>query len=177
MLTRLKSDYDKKSRAFESWVRPHIDTLYKTAYRLTGQQAAAEDLVQDLLVKLYPKTDELLTIDQPSSWLKKSLYREFVDHYRKHQRRPQFDHDKSAILEGQPADTDGPEQHNEKAETSRYLETALATLDPASRQLVIMHLVEEYTLPECSELMEIPIETLKTRLRRAKARLKNSLGG
>jgi DNA-directed RNA polymerase specialized sigma24 family protein len=44
-----------RARRFDALVRPHILGLYRTAYRYTGRREDAEDLVQDLLVKLYPR--------------------------------------------------------------------------------------------------------------------------
>ena len=49
---------------FEQLVEPHLERLYKYAYRLTGQRDEAEDLVQDLLVKLYPRLEEMKQIDK-----------------------------------------------------------------------------------------------------------------
>ena len=45
-----------QAEIFEALLTPHINDLYKTAFRLSGTREAAEDLVQDVLVKLYPKT-------------------------------------------------------------------------------------------------------------------------
>ena len=53
-----------KSRRFDALVRPHLDAMYRFAYRLAGQQQDAEDLVQDVVVKLFPKLDELESVDQ-----------------------------------------------------------------------------------------------------------------
>ncbi|MFP4256022.1 MAG: RNA polymerase sigma factor [Desulfobacterales bacterium] len=53
---------ENQADTFRRLVTPYLNTLYKTAFRLTGSNEQAEDLVQDLLVKLYPKTSELENI-------------------------------------------------------------------------------------------------------------------
>ena len=57
---------------FTDQIRPHLQNLYKYAYRLTNSQENAEDLVQDLLVRLYEKNIDLNEFEKPSSWLLRS---------------------------------------------------------------------------------------------------------
>jgi len=74
--------------AFETLLRPHLDALYRLAYRFTGNPADAEDLVQDVLIKLYPRRAELASIERLRPWLARVLYRQFVDKSRIHARTP-----------------------------------------------------------------------------------------
>ena len=76
-----------KSRRFDALVRPHLDAMYRFAYRLAGQQQDAEDLVQDVVVKLFPKLDELESVDQLRPWLNRVLYRQFIDQVRRKNRQ------------------------------------------------------------------------------------------
>ena len=48
--------------SFEQLLEPHLQKLYRLAHRFTGQVADAEDLLQDVLVKLYQRRDELSSI-------------------------------------------------------------------------------------------------------------------
>ena len=50
-------------------LRPAMPALYRLAYRLTGQEADAEDLLQDLVVRLYGRADEIARLDRPEIWL------------------------------------------------------------------------------------------------------------
>jgi len=153
-----------------------MNRLYQSAYRLTGNREAAEDLVQETLVRLYPKISELQGVERPDAWLKKVLYRQFVDGLRKRSRRPeQYIADDPPAVDGLESQKDGPEKLAEAAEVRRHLEDALARLDASSRLIVVMHFVEGYTLPEMAEIFNLPLETLRTRLRRAKIRLKKFL--
>jgi RNA polymerase sigma-70 factor (ECF subfamily) len=161
---------------FEQMLRPHVISLYKTAYRLTGNREDAEDLVQDLLVKLYPKTREMQAVDYLGPWLKKSLYRQFIDGRRKWKRRPEhFIQDSGGEVDSMGANHADPEVFAQRAGDRRRLEKALDAIADESRSLVLMHLVEGYTLSEIAEISELSSQTLKTRLRRAKIRLKKLL--
>jgi RNA polymerase sigma factor (sigma-70 family) len=81
----------RKSAAgrFERLVRPHLTLLYRLAYRYTGTREDAEDLLQDLMVKLYGRLDELEQVRDLKPWLMRALYNAFVDGVRRRQRIPQ----------------------------------------------------------------------------------------
>lgn len=164
-----------KAQQFETLLRPHMTGLYQAAYRLTLNPNDAEDLVQDLLVKLYPRTHELAAVDSLWPWLKKALYREFVDHLRKEQRRPVAAPDAEHEPDYLESSADGPEQALDREQLAARLEGALAQLEAEQRSLIIMHLVEGYSVQELGEIFARPAETIKTRLRRARARLKKIL--
>jgi sigma-70-like protein len=59
---------------FEDLLRPQVEYLYRLAWRFTGSVADAEDLVQDVLIKLFPRTQELLEIEKLRPWLARVLY-------------------------------------------------------------------------------------------------------
>ncbi|MFO8111233.1 MAG: RNA polymerase sigma factor [Desulfosalsimonadaceae bacterium] len=165
-----------QAEIFEALLTPHIPALYKTAYRLTGSNDKAEDLVQELLVKLYPKTDEIQTVQALGPWLKKALYRQFVDELRKTARRPEgrlagFQDE----IETVKAPSDNPEKMAEIAQIRENLQDALNILDQRHRSVVLMHLAEGYTLKEIATIHNAPAETIKTQFRRAKTRLKKYL--
>ena len=73
--------------AFERLVQPHLDRLYRLAWRLAGSKAEAEDLFQELLLKAYGKIDELAQIEQPAPWLCRVMYNLFIDRQRRFTRR------------------------------------------------------------------------------------------
>src|SRR5947207_13761729 len=73
---------------FEGLLRPQVEYLYRLAWRFTGSVADAEDLVQDVLIKLFPRTRELLEIEKLRPWLARVLYNQYVDSVRKRARSP-----------------------------------------------------------------------------------------
>ncbi len=159
-------------------MRPHFDRLYRLAWRLTGQKAEAEDLFQELLVKAYGKLDTLARIDEPGSWLSRVMYNLFVDERRRFSRRRLLTVEEGQMpgdgLAGIAGDED-PVQHNERREKILALDRALAKLSDEHRIVVLLHDTEGYKMTEIQELTGLPVGTVKSRLHRARARLREIL--
>lgn len=171
----------RHAEAFETRLRPHLEPLYRLAYRLTGRREDAEDLVQDLLTKLYARREELEKVEHPRSWLMRVLYRLFIDQRRQRARSPLHlvpdgpSGDGESILE-RLADSDGgPAAETERDDQQRLLLAAIARLSEDHRRVLALHDVEGYTLEEMQEMIDCPIGTLKSRLHRARARLRDLL--
>src|SRR5438045_7705830 len=73
---------------FARLIAPHADALFRAAYRLTGNRADAEDLVQDVCVRAYANLVTLAKLERPKAWLMKIQYRAFVDGARRRGRSP-----------------------------------------------------------------------------------------
>src|SRR5690349_21615237 len=85
---RARESHAKAAAEFDHPLRDHIPALYRAAYRWTGAVDRAEDLVQELLVRLYPKLDELLGLDRIRPWALRVMYRIFVDQVRRERSSP-----------------------------------------------------------------------------------------
>lgn len=178
---RARQTHTDAAAEFDSLLRDHVPSLYRAAYRWTGAADRAEDLVQELLVRLYPKLDELRRLDRIRPWALRVMYRIFVDRVRRERSSPvQFGADAredSGEEEGQefvdPAD--GPAELLEQQLTQERVVAAWASLGEEHRVVLSMHDIEDYSLPELSEIMGVPIGTLKSRLHRARAKLRDLL--
>lgn len=164
---------------FEALLRPHVEFLYRLAYRFTGAVADAEDLLQDTLIKLLPRVQELHNLERPRPWLARVLYHQFVDDVRRRGRSAlaaasaeRGDGDRLAQL---PSLDDGPEQSLERSLLHAHLARALGQLAPEQRAVVALHDIEGYRLEELEQILETPIGTLKSRLHRARHRLRGLL--
>jgi RNA polymerase sigma factor (sigma-70 family) len=162
---------------FEDLLRPQVEYLYRLAWRFTGSVADAEDLVQDLLLKLYPRTAELYEIEQLRPWLARVLYRQFVDSVRQQARSPitviaDDRSDGENALDAFPAAKDGPEDRAERSAWRERILAALQQLNPEQRAVVAMHDIEGYSLEELETILATPLGTLKSRLHRARQRLR-----
>lgn len=154
-------------KPFDQLLRPHLDRLYRLAYRLTGARADAEDLVQELCARLLPRLEELRRLDRPGPWLARALHNLFVDQARHRARSPV---ETVEELPEVPDPQSGPEQIAALS-TERIL-AALARLPAEQRAVIAWHDIEGYTLEELSDSHELPLGTLKSRLHRARAALK-----
>ena len=161
---------------FEDLLRPQVEYLYRLAWRFTGSVPDAEDLVQDVLIKLFPRTKELLGIEKLRPWLAKVLYRQYVDSLRRKSRSPielVYDADgEDNPLDALPTAKEGPEEHAERISLRDSLLAALRQLNPEQRAVIAMHDVEGYSLEELETILETPLGTLKSRLHRARQRMR-----
>lgn len=162
---------------FEDLVRPQVEYLYRLAWRFTANVQDAEDLVQDVLLKLYPRTEEMLEIQRLRPWLARVLYHQYVDSVRQRARSPVL----QLVTEGDgeddpldkvPTTREGPEEHAERSGVRDLILNALRQLNPGQRAVVTMHDVEGYSLEELETMLETPLGTLKSRLHRARQRLR-----
>lgn len=167
-----------QQQSFEKLVRPHFDRLYRLAWRLCGQKAEAEDLFQELLIKAFGKLDDLIDIDEPGSWLSRIMYNLFIDERRRFARRRVHTVEEGEMtgdgIAGLPG-SDDPAWDQERLERIRLLDSALDQLSDEHRLIVLLHDTEGYKLTEIHELTDIPVGTVKSRLHRARARLREIL--
>ena len=168
----------EQNLAFERLVRPHFDRLYRLAWRLAGSRAEAEDLFQELLIKAFGKLDDLVEIDEPGSWLCRVMYNLFIDERRRYSRQRMHLVDEGMLagdgLEGLPGPGD-PAHDKERYDKFMRLDRALAQLSVELRIVVLLHDTEGYKLSEIEELTGAPVGTIKSRLHRARARLREIL--
>ena len=171
-------DDDNQRATFEILLKPHFDRLYRLANRLTGGKDEAEDLFQDVLVKVYPRVDELLDLDKPGPWLCRVMYNHFIDNQRRYARQ-RLVIVSEAQLPGESVETlpglDDPHRDQERRDDIMRLERALSFLSDEHRLVVLLHDTEGYQLNEIQELTGAPEGTLKSRLHRARARLREFL--
>lgn len=161
---------------FARLIEPHFDRLYRLAYRLTGAKANAEDLLQDVLTRLYEQRAGLARIEDLKPWLSRVLYNRFVDTDRGAKRRPlTLVGDVTELEAGLTTDEADPAALTAAAQNARRLEQSLGRLSEDQRALLLMHDAEGYTLREIEAMTGTPSGTLKSRLSRARARLRELL--
>jgi len=171
---------DRGAADFDRLLREHVPALYRAAYRWTGTVDQAEDLVQDLLVRLYPRLDELRALDQVKPWALRVMYRLFVDRLRRQHNSPvRFEGDLDE--DGAEDRYDGlagelePEVLVERELAQERIVAAWSQLSEEHRVVLSMHDIEEYSLVEIAEMTDTPVGTLKSRVHRARAKLRDLL--
>lgn len=160
--------------SFEEMLAPHVEHLYRFAFRFSRSRFDAEDLVQELLIKLYPRQEQLHKIESLRPWLTRSLYNLYIDSFRRKERSPvEHGHDETMAL---IASSDyGPAQDMERTDLQKRLMKAMEVLNEDQRILLIMHDIESYTLVEIADILQTPVGTLKSRLHRSRSKLKKLL--
>lgn len=165
-------------------MREHVPALFRSAYRWTGTVDRAEDLIQDLLIRLYPRLPELRALDQVRPWAMRVMYRIFVDQLRRDRKSPlQYglptgEGEESGDEEGDYVDSaEEPAELVERQLTQERIVAAWERLNEEHRVVLSMHDIEGYSLVDLASMMDVPVGTLKSRLHRARARLRDLLGG
>jgi RNA polymerase sigma-70 factor (ECF subfamily) len=169
-------------RLFETEARPHLDTLYSTALRLTRSPVDAEDLVQDTLVRAYRFYDRFEAGTNFKAWLLRIQMNAFVNRYRRSARERQvFDGPMAApVGEGVMSRatmrglTD-PVGDAQRQIIAREINRAFDQLSEDARAMVLLADVEELSYKEIAEVMGCPIGTVMSRLHRARKQLQLSL--
>jgi len=172
---------DPRAAEFDRLVREHIPALYRSAYRWTGAVDQAEDLVQELLTRLYPRLDELRAIDQVKPWAMRVMYRIFIDQLRRQRNSPvqfglesDFD-DESEHEDASIAEELEPDVLVDRELTQERIAAAWAQLSEEHRIVLSMHDIEEYSLVEIAAITDTPVGTLKSRVHRARTKLRDLL--
>ncbi|MDX1812826.1 MAG: RNA polymerase sigma factor, partial [Gammaproteobacteria bacterium] len=171
--------FRSKRKTFEKHIKPHLEHLYRLAYRLSGSKEDAEDLIQDLVVKLFSNPTDLSQLDNPKTWLSKVLYRSFVDNYRRQNRSPiisivpEEDEFSESTLTALDDDQQNPETRTEHHRFIQLIDHSLKQMGEEYRVLIVMYEIEGYSLNEIQQILDTPIGTLKSRLYRARKKLRN----
>ena len=155
--------------------------MYRFAFRLTGQRQDAEDLVQDLVVKLYPRLEELESIGQLRPWLNRVLYRQFIDSVRRKGRQADsplssFDSpDTENWIDEQTADLPDIPEQLDSSRINKVLDRALSSLSPDQRTLLLLCDVDGWGQEDVAVVLDVPLGTVKSRLFRCRAALRKKL--
>lgn len=164
--------------SFDRLLRPHLDRLYRLAFRLARAKPDAEDLFQDVLLKAFARLDDLVEVREPGPWLARVMYNHFIDNRRRFARARLFSVAEGDLagqsVESLPGDPD-PERDAARLDDIMQLEAALDCLSDEHRLVVLLHDGEGYKLEEIRELTGDPLGTVKSRLHRARARLRQLL--
>ncbi len=159
--------------AWEQVVRDYSRRVYNLAYRFTTNHEAAEDLTQDVFVRIYrafgqydPSQGNL------SNWLMRLARNLIIDDYRRRQRTPT---DGSDSLDDHEyhlhGSTDSPERSLQRQERRQQVHRAIQKLTPELRECVILRDIEELSYAEIVDLLKIPEGTVKSRINRGRIEL------
>ena len=159
---------ESEQERFAALIQLHYQVLYRAAYRLTRSEVDAEDLVQEVCVRAYPRLVEVERLEHPRGWLLRVLYRLFVDLRRRYERKNVRAIDENEeFVSGEP----GPPEEAERALDRWRIEDAWRHMNPEQRLLLVLHDVEGYSLAEIQSLTGLKEGTIKSRLHRARVRL------
>jgi RNA polymerase sigma factor (sigma-70 family) len=157
-------------KEFEGAVDQHYKNLYYFALNLTRNGADAEDLVQQAFLKLAKSYSKIRDLTKLKSWLFSTLYRQFIDQKRKTNRYPEIQYEETST----DALVTEPTGIGSGVDCTTVL-TALKSLKESLRVPLTLFYFEHYSYQEISDVMELPLGTVMSRLYRGKAELYKQL--
>lgn len=156
--------------AFNELVERFKKNVFSVIYRYLGCCPDAEDLAQDVFIKLWRSAGGFRGKSALSTW----IYRMTANHclnYRKKRNRGSF----SELDEQIPAPGEGHEKEYEKAKTARIVLEALDSLPARQRMALILSRFEDRSYREISEILGVSLSSVEGLVSRARENLKNKL--
>jgi RNA polymerase sigma-70 factor, ECF subfamily len=168
--------------AFRTIIKRHNQRLYRLARAVTANDSDAEDAVQDAYVRAFTALDQFRGDSSLSTWLSRIVLNEALGRLRR--RRPTVDLE--AVEKRPPSQHQiipfpaasqqlDPERAMAQREIQHLLEQAIDDLPQAFRTVLVARVIEEMSVKETAELLGLRVETVKTRLHRARELLKQAL--
>ena len=154
---------------FQSLVDEHYEGLYRFAFSLAKNSEDAADLTQQTYAIWARKQNQINDPSKVKSWLFTTLYREFLNQKR---RQKKFVSDEPDLPERMPFDKKEPflEQID-----STQLMSCLSQLDEMHRTPLSLFYLQDYSYKEISEILDLPMGTVMSRLNRAKSQLRETI--
>jgi RNA polymerase sigma-70 factor (ECF subfamily) len=150
--------------SFQSVYRQYFGFVWSSARRLGVELDAIDDLVQEIFIVIYAKLDTLEKPEALRSWVY-SIVRRTVSTHRRAQRargtRVQAEIDS-------PSHAPTPLEQTESNQELQLLQSLLAELDEPKREVFALVELEELSIPEVAQALEVPVNTVYSRLRAAR---------
>jgi RNA polymerase sigma-70 factor, ECF subfamily len=166
------------TQAFVALMQRHNRRLYRVARAVAGNDVEAEDIVQAGWTQAFVAARGFRGESLASTWLVRIVLNEAFGRRRK--QRPMIEIEKlderlGAEVIAFPSSRSNPESDAERAQIRRMLEKAIDDLPQPFRVVFMMRVVEEMNVEEVAVVLDLPPATVKTRLHRARAKLKKAL--
>jgi RNA polymerase sigma-70 factor (ECF subfamily) len=166
-------------QAFNSLVLHYQTLVYNLAYRMMGERESAADATQDTFIRAY-KNIRRFQGGSFKAWLLRIATNLCYDELRRHQRQRQTSLEALYVVEEDAnpaltAQTESPESYAQRNELAQAIQDCLNRLPPDQRMTAILSDVQGYSYEEITAIARISLGTVKSRLSRARARLRDCL--
>lgn len=181
MLKLVRQCMAGEQQAWQQLVSGQHRRIYAICYRFTGSASDAEDLTQDVFIKVYRNLASFDTLKGSfQTWITTLARNLLVDHFR----RTRLDRASDSLDAGAGSEEDGPsiadrladpgpsqEQHVAGLELKATIQNALKQLSPELREAVILRDLEDMDYKEIALVLRIPEGTVKSRISRGRGEL------
>jgi len=167
--------------AWEEIVRLHSRRIYNLCYRFTSSPDDAQDLTQDVFIKIY-RTLGSYDVEKGAftTWLTTLTRNLLVDHFRRSRQDRLTDSIDAGVREEEDAPSlserlediaPRPDDRLASKETQKMVQQALARLSPDLREAVILRDLQDFDYKEIAQVLKVPEGTVKSRINRGRMEL------
>ena len=160
-----------KQHIFEAELLPFLEDLYPFALSLTNNHEDAEDLVQETFLKAYNNIEKYKPGTNAKAWLFTIMRNMYINEYKKKKKLPNH----KEIQENTIDILEDSKLKKEDPELKKTINNSLMSLSEDFRMIVYLVDIEGLKYNEVSEIMGIPVGTVRSRLHRARAKLRKKL--
>jgi RNA polymerase sigma-70 factor (ECF subfamily) len=160
--------------AWEELVRRHSRRIFNICYRFTGNGTDAEDLSQDVFLRVYRTLGSYRSAHGGfATWVTSVTRNLLIDHYRRSKRDRATDSldDKMTVVENKESTARRPDEQALLGELSGQVQTALTKLSPDLREAVILRDLQQLEYGEIQRVLSVPEGTVKSRINRGRIEL------
>jgi RNA polymerase sigma-70 factor (ECF subfamily) len=162
--------------AWEAIVRQHWRKVFNVAYKFVGKHDEAEDLTQDIFLKIFKALDTFDRRANFQTWIISISRNLCIDHYRSVRKERQMIAREVDASDLQPASKErGPYAAAEHQDLRAMLQRALQTLPVTLRTAVVLRDLQELSYQEIADRLELPEGTVKSRINRGRIELARQL--
>jgi len=163
--------------AFQTLVERHRAMVYRVAYQFAGNHHDAEDIAQDVFIKVYRSLDRSRQDAQLTSWIYRIVMNACIDHQRRHRMSNSAagGDDAEYRMLNAPEETPGPEDRAYAGEIGEVLQLEIARLPKGQRIVFVMRHYQGMKLCEIAEALGLAEGTVKRQLHAAVHRLRAAL--
>jgi RNA polymerase sigma-70 factor (ECF subfamily) len=172
------------TQRFEELVDKYKDKIYNMARHMTGSPQEAQDLAQEIFLLIYRNIGSFQGKSSLSTWIYRISLNRCLDWQRKKQRTSKFsfplfqsnrEEDTGDLLDRLPQHQPTPEEQVVKKEQIRELHKAIQSLPEKYQKVIILYHFQQMTYQEISEILDLPVRTIETRLYRGKQKIRDYL--
>lgn len=154
------------AEAFDTLARKHLKLVHAAALAITGESADAEDVVQDAFVIALERLNDCQPAEKFRPWLLTIARNRALDLLRRNRvrRYEPLDGDDAAGGQVSSSAIPSPLKHAELTDAREHLETAIATLTPVRREVLLLYDLEGWSHAEIAEHLRLAVPTVRSHL-------------
>ena len=171
----IQQTLDGQTESFGQLIQKYQNRLYNGMVHLVRSEAEAEDIVQDAFVLAMTRLDSFRGTSQFFTWLYRIAYNTAITRMRRRKPTVSLENCEDSLRFDLEDDGPAPEDGMNRREQAQQLSTALERLSDEHRSILILREMDDLDYDAISEILDLPIGTVRSRLHRARSQLKTQL--